>query len=278
MRVSVIGSSAIACAIAACAYDPPDATQVDASPSIDAPRSLGILDGECQGDPGGPRVMVYTYENTWRHLSNVYARLALYDMCTSRGFNVVTTNDPYSINATRLAQVDVVVFSITSGPGIDARGRADLEAWIRAGGGLVGLHSAGATEQQWPFFAENMPGVVFATHAPGMQRATVRVEPGGHPITEGLPAAFQHADEWYVFQTRPEDVPGMQMLITLDEDTLPADYPPETKIGYHAVAWAHERFGGRVFYTSMIHNPDSFEEPAIADLVAQAIEWAAHRR
>ena len=105
-------------------------------------RSLGVIDGQCSGDAGKPRVLVYTYENEWRHISNLYARELILSMCTSRQFNVATTNDVFAINAHQLAQTDVVVFAVTSGMGLDDAAKADLEAWVRAGGGIVGLHSA----------------------------------------------------------------------------------------------------------------------------------------
>lgn len=268
----------LAAALLAACGDPPaapgDGGAPDGAPA-DA-RDPGVIDGECAGQPGRPRVLVYTYENLWRHASNYTARYAIYDMCASRGFHVRTTNDPHAINAARLAEADVVVFSITSGPGIDAAGRADLEAWARAGGGLVGLHSASATEPAWPFYVDSI-GARFAGHVPGMQAATVRVV-GSHPITDGLPASFAWTDEWYFFQARPEEVAGQQMVLALDEATLPADYPEMYKVGYHPIGWAHERFGGRAFYTALGHNPDGFADPGLRELLGRAIEWAAHQR
>jgi type 1 glutamine amidotransferase len=261
--------------VVGCSYDPsPVEPPIDAA-SADA-RPLGLVDGFCEGESGRPRVLVYSYENLWRHLSNYYARGAIYAMCETRGFKVTTTNDPRAINATRLAEHDVIVFAVTSGTGLDRQSREDLEAWIRAGGGTVGLEAASATEMQWPFFMDHI-GAAFAGHGPGLQTATVRVE-GSHPITDGLPASFDLLEQWYIFQRRPEEVPGIQVLLTLDETTLPADYPDEYRVGYHAIGWAHERFGGRVFYTGLGDNPDGFADPTVLELIGRAIEWTAHQR
>lgn len=255
-----------------------DAPVIDAV--IDAPpepRPLGGLDGTCSGQPGRPRVLVYTYENQWRHLSNLYARQALLDMCSTRGFTVASSNDPHVFNATQLAQFDVVAFAVTSGSGIDAAGKADFEAWVRAGGGVIGFEAATATEQAWQFYVQNM-GAEFATHPPKLFPGTVRVEPVSHPITDGLPASLDVVEQWYVFKARPEAVPGLQVLMTLDESTLPSEFPPELKVGYHAYAWTLERFGGRVFYTALGDNPDVFSHPTVLELTGRAIEWAAHQR
>src|SRR5438067_5104957 len=97
--------NALVCAaIAACGGD--DLREQD-------PGSLpnaGMIDGTCAGQPGAPRVLVYTYENMWRHMSNYFARTAILGMCESRGFTVSTSNDPHVFNAPQLAQFDVVVF------------------------------------------------------------------------------------------------------------------------------------------------------------------------
>lgn len=235
-----------------------------------------MLNGECTGQPAAPRVLIYTYESIWRHFSNYYAYVSLLNMCGTHGFNVTSTNDPRALNATRLAEFDVVVFAITSGPGMDEPGQRDMEAWVRAGGGIVGLHSASATEPDWQFYTDSI-GAKFAGHGPGLHLAQVQILPG-HPITEGLPATFMHTDEWYFFQSRPEEVAGMQMLLALDESTLPADYPAELRQGYHPIGWASERFGGRVFYTAIGHSEQSFSDPTILSLIGRSIEWAAHRR
>jgi type 1 glutamine amidotransferase len=275
-RSAVIAMCATACGNPRAADPGSDAQLSDAQPTPDA-RQPAQLDGLCTGQPGKPRVLVYTYENLWRHQSNLSARQVIYDMCGTRGFNVSISNDWRVINAPQLAQFDVVVFSVTSGQGLDALGHAELEAWVRSGGGLVGLHSASATEWDDPFYVQNM-GAKFLLHVPGMQAATVRVVPGAHPITDGLVASFPITDEWYSFQTRPEDSAGMQMLLSLDEDSLPADYPAMYKVGYHPIGWAHELYGGRVFYTAMGHNPDDYTDPNFLEIVGRAIEWAAHQR
>jgi len=276
-------ASALIVTLVGCGADDAPATDAavnaDAGIVADAPpgRPWGVIDGACTGQPGRPRVLVYSRENLWRHLSNFYARLAIYDMCTTRGFNVLTTNDPLAINAARLSEIDVVVFAITSGPGIDDLGRADFEAWMRAGHGMVGLHSASATEPEWPFYVDRI-GASFRGHVPGMQPATVTVEPGAHPITDGLAPPPVLTDEWYFFQGRPEDVAGQQMLLSLDEASLPADYPAEYKVGYHPIGWARDDADGRVFYTALGHNPDAWSDPWVLELVGRSIEWAARQR
>lgn len=258
------------------AATPDAAVAIDASPPPDA-RRMGVIDGVCAGVAGQPRVLVYTYENQWRHVSNYYARGMYFELCEARGFHVESSNDSKVFNATQLAAFDVVVFAVTSGSGIDDDGKRDFEAWFRAGGGVIGYEAASATEQGWPFYVETI-GASFLVHPPTLERGTVRLESSTHPITAGLPSSFEIVEQWYKFTSRPEEVPGLQVLLTLDESTLPPTIPPEFLVGgYHAIGWVQEKNGGRVFYTGLGDNPDVFREPTVVEMSARAVEWVARR-
>jgi uncharacterized protein len=258
---AVLASVLAAGALAACAEEP---------------IGPAVIDGACAGDAGLPRVLVYSRENLWEHASTPVAQGVLLGMCASRGFTVTASSDP-RVFAERLAEIDVVVFAVTSGEVLSADARAAFEPWLRGGGGMVGLHSASATELSWPFFVEAI-GATFRTHAPGLFEATVTVEAPAHPIASTLSTAWVRTDEWYEFTDRPEERPGLDVLLALDEATLPAEYPAEFRVGHHPIAWTHERVGGRVFYTAMGHTAESYAEPAFVDMIARAILWTAPAR
>jgi type 1 glutamine amidotransferase len=240
-------------------------------------RPLGHIELHIDGQPGKPRVLIYTFENYWRHASNLDCRAQIANMNATRGFDISITNDPLAINATNLEGMDVIVFAITSGEGLNSLGRADLEAWIRAGGGVVGFHSASATEQNWPFYTSDVTGTQFFGHVDGLYEATVKMTAPTHPITVGLPD-LTFADEWYMFTQRPETITGATPLMTLDEDTLPASYPAMYKQGVHTIAWAREQGPSRMFYAGWGHVPATWYDPTILELTGRAIEWAAHQR
>ena len=257
----------IGCTVAACG---------DNQPAPDA-RPEGHIELHLDGDAGKPRVLIYTFENFWRHASNLDCRGAIVNMHFTRGYTVTTTNDPLAINAANLAEHDVLVFAITSGDGLDTLAHNDLEAWIRGGGGVVGFHSATMTEPSWPFYANEITGTRFAGHPDGLFPAMVHMMPTAHPITAGLPD-LALTDEWYFFTQRPETIAGAQVLMSLDEDTLPAEYPAINKQGLHAIAWARENLGSRMFYAAFGHSPESWANPIVIEMTARAIEWAAHQR
>ena len=225
------------------------------------------------GDPGKPRVLMYTFENYWHHHAMIDLRQAVIDLHDTHGFTVIVTNHPLAINAKNLADIDVIVF-YTSGIGLTLQGRADLEAWIRAGGGTVGWHSATATEQTWKFYQDHM-GTGFASHAGGLWPATVKLSQT-HPITAGLPD-LQLTDEWYFFTEPPQNIPGAQMVMVLDESTLSPDFPALDKQGYHPIGWTNDSDGGRMFYSAIGHNEATFYDPEVLEILARSIEWAAHQ-
>jgi len=265
-------------ALAACgssSHAPRDAPSPDAlADAASDSRLPGTLDGLCDGQPGKPRVLVYSYENMWRHLSNWYARSAIFAMCQTRGFHVETTNDPHALTAARLANIDVVVFAVTSGAGLDRYAMDDYEAWVRAGCGTVDYEASMATEPLWPFYHQNLGGA-FEAESPTNVQATVNLDPT-HPITQGLPAITK-IDQWYAFPSHPETQPTMHVLMTLDESTLPADYPPSQLLGYHPLAWTYEPFGGRVVYNAFGDQVDDFQDPTLIEIMGRSIEWAAHQ-
>lgn len=231
------------------------------------PPREAVIDGQCEG--AGPRVLVFTRETLWMHPSTPVARDALLAMCATRGFAVTASADEKVFD--RVAEYDVAVFAVTSGNVLDDRGRAAFEAWVRAGGGVVGIHSASATEYDWPFFVE-LIGARFRTHPPELLAADVTVEDAAHPITAGVPARWNRTDEWYAYHDRPEEQ-GYHLLLALDESTV--TLPEDQRGGVHPLAWTDDRLGGRMFYTSMGHTPESYAEPAFLDLLAAAITWTA---
>jgi uncharacterized protein len=260
-RLGLLGL--LACAASACT-------------SADGPRAPAVIDARCDGQAGQPRVLVFSAENLWNHPSNPVAVQALLAMCGTRGYTVTASHDPAAF-LEQLPDTDVVVFAVTSGPVMSKEARAVFEPWARGGGGVLGLHSATATEPGWPFFLDLMGGE-FAGHGPGLFDGRLVVDDPAHPTTAGIAMpAFTRTDEWYSFARHPEAA-GMHVVMSLDESSLSPDYPADLRMSYHAITWTHEQLGGRVFYTALGHMPDTYAQPWFADMLGRAIDWTAAGR
>lgn len=220
--------------------------------------------------PDDTRVLAFSRTLDYRHASIEAAQQALHDLAPTHGWFVTTTEDPDAFVAV-LPETDVVVFLLSSGNALDASHEAAFEAWFRAGGGFVGVHSAADTEYDWPFYKE-ITGALFKVHPPGQQPGVILVEDAAHPATMHLPTPWLRTDEWYTLQTNPSDLPTVHVLLAMDEEA--SNLPAEYRMGYHPLAWQQEIAGGRALMTVLGHTASSYDEPEMRAHIAGAIEWA----
>jgi type 1 glutamine amidotransferase len=171
-----------------------------------------------------------------------------------------------------------VVIAVTSGDMFDAPARTALEAFFAEGGGFVGVHSASATEYSWPFYHDRLVPVWFRTHPHSMNvMPGVLLRESSSSLLGDLPERWTRSDEFYTFYERPEEL-GLDVLLALDESTMGPEYTADCRVGYHPLAFTHERSGGRVFYTALGHTPESYSEPEFMGMLKRGIAWVAEPR
>ncbi|KKY32520.1 putative glycosyl hydrolase [Diaporthe ampelina] len=236
-------------------------------------------------------VLVFSRTEGYRHESIEAGIAALKDLAMSSHdspvpFHVDATEDAIVFNPATLAQYQVVVFLQASGEFFDNGFQLDaLKQFVRAGGGVVGIHcaSAGLPSSEW---YGRLIGAVFTGH-PAPQDGTVAVEDPAHPILahgtalprKGRPLGvlggqaleFGWHDEWYNFATNPRSQDGVHVLLTVREST----YEGGSMGADHPVAWCHEFEGGRVFYTALGHFDEAYQDLLFMGQVINAIIWAA---
>jgi type 1 glutamine amidotransferase len=219
------------------------------------------------------RVLLFTRTLGYRHADSIaVAGPALAARLDAYRIAVDATEDPTVFTAENLARYRGVVFAYTTGNDvIDPTGKAAFEAFARGGGGFLGIHSVTDTEYAWPFFQELIV-VPFASH-PAIQPGTIHVEAAAHPAMAGVPAVWPATDEWYNFTANPRDVAGVQILATIDEGS----YQGGTMGPDHPMIWCHERFGGRVLYTQLVHVAARWQEQAYLDHVVASVRWVINR-
>lgn len=221
--------------------------------------------GADAGAAAGLAVIAFSRTTGFRHPSIADGLDALGALAGERGWTLEATEEGPTL-AARLPETDVVVFLSTTGDVLDGGEQSALEAWVRAGGGWVGVHSAADTEYDWPFYGE-LVGAWFERH-PAQQEATLLVEDRAHPATAHLDATWVRFDEWYDFRSNPRG--DVTVLIAIDESTYSGGgMGPD-----HPMTWFHEVGMGRAFYTALGHTPESYAEPAMRAHLAGAIEWA----
>jgi type 1 glutamine amidotransferase len=241
----------------------------------DAADLRPAAEGETAGEPARTRLLVFSRTVGFRHDSIDVGIRAIQAIAQKRGFAMTATEDPSVFGAGGLRDIDVVVFLLTSGDILGAGQEAELETFVKRGGGIVGIHSATDTESQWPTW-QQLFGAQFAGHPPGAPNAQLRVVDQVHPATRPLAATFARADEWYSFRQDPARDGATRVLVTVDESSYGP--PPELRMGHHPISWTRTVLGGRVFYTAMGHTIASYSEEAFLAHLEGGIAWAAGER
>lgn len=219
--------------------------------------------------PRGPRFLVFTKTEGFRHGSIPAARRAVRELGEQNGLVVDATEDSSVFTASNLARYDVVVFLLTTGDVLDDRQESAFQRFFRAGGGFVGIHSAADTEYGWAWYG-NMLGTRFRSH-PQIQRGAIDVEDLRHPSTAGLPRRWTRTDEWYNFARNPRR--SVHVLGTLDETSYAAG---DGAMGAdHPIAWSHRFQGGRAWFTGGGHSDEAYAEPLFRKHLLGGIRYAA---
>ncbi len=211
------------------------------------------------------RILVFTRTEGFRHDSIPAGIDAFRELAVANGWFVEATEDPERFTAELLKPFKAVVFLNTTGDVLDPPHEAAFEAFIRNGGGYLGIHSASDTEYDWPFYKE-LVGAHFKRH-PAVQQATVMVEDQEHPATRLLPHRWTRTDEWYDFRALPEA--PHRVLARLD----PASYTGSEHTDDHPIVWCREIDAGRALYTGCGHTKESFKEPLFREHLSGSIRW-----
>ncbi|MGX9919151.1 ThuA domain-containing protein [Streptomyces sp. NPDC002248] len=201
---------------------------------------------------GSKRVLVFSKTAGFRHDSIPEGIKALKELGAESGITVDATEEAGQFTKNNLAKYDAVAFLSTTGDVLDADQQAAFEAYVKGGGGYMGVHAAADTEYDWKFYG-GLVGAYFDSH-PQIQEATVRAEGHDHPATESLKDAWQHTDEWYNYRTNPRS--QAKVLATVDETS----YSGGNMKGDHPIAWCQPYEGGRAFYTGLGHTKESYAE------------------
>jgi type 1 glutamine amidotransferase len=218
------------------------------------------------------RVLVFTKTTGFRHDSIPDGIALVQSLGAANGFRVDASESSAVFTPQGLKPYRAVIFLNTTGDVLNAAQKTAFRAYVRQGGGWVGVHSAADTEHAWPFYGQLLGrGAWFVSH-PAIQAATLVREDAGHPSTRHYPTSFSLTDEWYNFKANPR--PGVDVLLSLDESSYS---PGSDAMGDHPIAWCHAIGFGRAWYTALGHRSETYADPAFAKHLLGGILWAAGR-
>lgn len=224
------------------------------------------------------RILVYTKNqvgpNLYVHGNISAATAALKKLGTENEFAVDVSDNPADFTDQNLRRYKALVFNNTNNEILEnEEQKTALQKFVRAGGGIVGIHSATGSMRKWPWFW-SLIGGKFLRH-PKMQEFTIKVKDRKDISTAHLGESFKWTDEFYYVDHMAED---LHVLLAGDLTTLKDpgknDYPGKKFGDEFPLAWRHEFEGGRVWYTALGHNPEHYSDPRFAQHILGGIKWA----
>jgi len=208
------------------------------------------------------------------------------DLGKKHGFEVHCTKDGREILPETVAKYDAFLFETTGdltkeggdkNPPMPVEGKKALLKAVADGKGFVGCHCAsdtfhspgdkGGTLDGQPVDSYiAMLGGEFMGHG-SQQNSFMRVADKSFPGAKGLDD-FRLNEEWYALRNFPND-----LHVVLVQDTEGMKEGMYHRPNYPAT-WARKHGKGRVFYTSMGHRDDVWQNPTFHAVLLGGLGWA----
>jgi putative membrane-bound dehydrogenase-like protein len=210
------------------------------------------------GRTSGPRRLEVLFLGTEGGEHSTQKATALFVPSMAReGINVSWTDDPADLNAANLAKYDLLMAygdfqSITPGQ------ETALQTWVSGGKGLVAIHSAADMFKNSAAWGKLIGAQL--DHHGAVTTFTAAVTQPQHPVLREF-TAFETKDEPYFFKNAVAD-----RTILMDR--------PEGG-AREAVSWARNEGKGRVFYTALGHDENTWKNASFTALLRGAVLWTA---
>ncbi|MBB2149485.1 ThuA domain-containing protein [Pedobacter gandavensis] len=211
------------------------------------------------------KILVFSKTAGFHHSSIKEGIIAIQKLAVAKKFSADTTTDAEKFNLSNLKQYAAVIFLNTTGDVLNPEQEKAFQAYIRSGGGFVGVHAATDTEFDWPWYGK-LVGAYFVKH-PAQQFADLKVIDSNTISTHHLPKIWNRKDEWYNFK---DISPDIHILLNIDENS----YQGGTNGAKHPMAWYQDFEGGRAFYTGLGHTEASYTDPLFLEHLWGGLQYA----
>ena len=228
-------------------------------------------------------ILVIGQTKGWEHDSVTDGMVAIFNLGHDSGLweavlrtdtELITKKNPSGRNTKNLDYFDAIVFVSTTGElDLDDSQKKDMMSFIKDDGkGFVGIHAALDTNYKWPEYGE-MIGGWFDQHPWMTFNAPIINEDPNFPAVRHFPKAFVKWDE--IYQPKEWSREKVNVLLSLDSTKLNYENNPRIHRTDHdfAVAWAKMHGKGRVFYSTLGHTQESWNDPDIRKMYFEAIKW-----
>jgi type 1 glutamine amidotransferase len=246
-----------------------------------------LLSGHLYSQQSQFEVLVYTTPDPLHGAAIPTFINEMEELAVLHNFGMQWTQTGDAFSDENLKRFDAVLFLSARSISLSEAQLESLKAFIRSGGGYVGIHSviladdfaiqlAGKAQDEW---YRKLIGRDFYSHS-GIQTAVIKVCDREFPATMHLPDQWLWTEEWYDWGNPLTD--KLHDVLLVDEKTYdiakghwPGTSPVKSMGNYHPVAWYQEFDGGRSFYTALGHSEISYTDEAFMNHLYGGIYWAA---
>ena len=250
--------------------------------------------GAAQGGRGGAppagirkHILVFGMTKGFHHdsVSNGMASVSKMGRDTGAWDSEIST-DPAIIRAAEkpvgeftplnLANFDAIVLASTTGEiPLEDQQKKDLLAFVHdEGKGLVAIHAALDSNYKSPEYVE-MIGGWFDGHPWNTFRAPVIMEDSTFSATRHFAKSFRIRDE--IYQPKQWSRDKVNVLMRLDESKLDLTRQHLREDHDWAIAWSKLYGKGRVFYSTLGHTNEAWDDPDVIKMYSEAIKWVLGR-
>lgn len=231
--------------------------------------------------PGQRAVLLFSKATGFRHGESIEAGEKVFgDLAKKNNWFLYSTEEGGVFNPEQLAKFNVVIFNNSTGRLLNEDQQEALAEYVESGGSLIGIHGAGDDSHHWDWYEQNLVGSLFSHHSlnPQFQETEITLDAVQDSLmSQGLPARWTHADEWYVFFENPRDK-GFNIVYTIDGEKINPDgnilFTKDKNFGMgkdHPVAWYRVTGKGRTFYTSIGHDATAWKQDAFVRTLENAV-------
>ena len=261
------------------------------APSAEARQRIEqALPAKATVQPAQPRrLLIYTRNQEYQgHAPAIASSSEAFTLMGRKtgAFETTVTDDPAVFERDSLRQFDAVFLNNTIGVTFtNAQWRQNLREFVTSGGGLMGVHGTSIAfmhwqwppVEDWPEFG-NMIGARGAAHPHANERVHFKIDEVGHPLNRVFGGqGFEMTGEFFRFH-EPYSRARVRVLLSMDtaktdlSGLKPGD-PALRADGDYAFAWVRNYGRGRVFYSTLGHGPEIFQDAKLLQFYLDAAQF-----
>ena len=255
--------------------------QLIAQEHLDVNHQKKTHEQNAMGNEATLKILLFSGTGWFRHPGIPVVNGWIVRLGAEHNMQVDVSETGDDISKEKLSNYDVLLFNNANvlDKVFNEEQRNAIEEWYKAGGAIVGLHALLVHQENWPWLLE-LGGCDFNSDSEFL-KAKLVVDPAAmnHPAVAGMGKEFWYEADWTNHTRAVTGLPGLQVLLRVDESTYePVREYFKTRGGVamgkdHPIAWIRDWGGGRFFYTELGHDIRSLDTDFGRQHLIEGIKW-----